>query len=107
MASKRQTQRNRAITVRNIKEDLTRLCREDLRQLQAAIEEALQIAPPAPPEDRLTAPGEWLEERHVVSRKPGQPGRFYVYLRWIDDAGKERGSVIYRGTLAQYIADRL
>ena len=60
MTDKRMTQRNRAITVRRIKEQLGRLCREDLVQLQAAIDEALQVAPEAPPEDELTAPGEWL-----------------------------------------------
>lgn len=107
MASKQTTQRNRAITVRNITRQLDRLTREDLLQLQRAVEDALQVAPPAKPTDKLTAPGEWLEERHVPSKKPGQPGRYYVYLRWIDDAGKERGSVVFKGTLAQYIADSL
>jgi hypothetical protein len=40
-----------------------------------------QVAPNAPPEDKLTAPGEWLEERYVASKRPGEFGRYYVYLR--------------------------
>lgn len=105
--TKRTTQRNRAITVRRIKENLSRLCKEDLLQIRTAIDEALQTASPAPIEDQFTAPGEWMEERYVASKKPGESGRFYVYLRWIDNAGKERGTVLYRGTLAQYKASRL
>ena len=107
MSDKRMTQRNRAITVRNIKQDFGRLCREDLLQLRTALDDALIVAPSAPVEDRLTAPGEWLEERYVPSRKPDGQGKHYVYVRWIDEAGKERGNVVFHGTLAQYKAARL
>lgn len=105
MASKKLTQRNRAITVSKIKTEVQELYREDLLALQAAINDALLTAKSAPAEERLTAPGEWLEERHVAG-KEGKPGRDYVYLRWIDD-GRERGNLIFHGTLKQYTAARL
>lgn len=104
---KRTTQRNRAITVSKIKQQLHLLCREDLLELQRALDDALLGAEPAPAEDKLTAPGEWLEERHVPSKTPGQLGRYYVYLRWVTDDGKEKGRLIFHGTLAQYKAARL
>ena len=106
MASKKLTQRNRAITINRIKQELTVLYREDLLALQAALSDALLEAKPTPAEEKLTAPGEWLEERRVVS-KNGKPGRDYVYLRYVDIDGHERGTLIFHGTLAQYKAARL
>lgn len=105
MASKKLTQRNRAITVGKITQSLQGLYREDLLKLQAEINDALLTAKPTPAEEKLTAPGEWLEERHVAG-KEGKPGRDYVYVRWIDGE-RERGSLIFHGTLAQYKAARL
>lgn len=101
MASKKMTQRNRAKTIAKMKESLQGLYREDLLALQAAIDDVLLKAKPTPAEERLTAPGEWLEERHVPG-KEGKPGRDYVYRRWVDNDGRERGKLEFHGTLAQY-----
>jgi hypothetical protein len=106
MASKKLSQRNRAIAINKIKMEVQNLYREDLLALAAAINDALLAAKPTPAEERLTAPGEWLEERHVASKTPGTPGKDYVYLRWMD-GDKERGTLIFHGTLAEYKADRL
>lgn len=106
-ADKRQTARNRVIALRRIKEQLHLLYREDLQELHQAIADALTGARARPAEDQLLAPGEWLEERTVAPKSPGAKARHYVYLRWIDSAGKERGSLIFHGTLAQYKAQRL
>ncbi len=106
MASKKLTQRNRAITVAKMKAEFANLYREDLIALQAAINDALLEAKVTPAEERLTAPGEWLEERHVAG-KEGKAGRDYVYLRYVDGEGRERGNLIFHGTLAQYKAARL
>lgn len=107
MSDKRLTQRNRAITLRKIREQLHQLYREDLNELQQALDDALLAAPAAPSEDRLTAPGEWLEERRLTNKKSGGQGKYYVYLRGIGDNGKEWGRLIFHGTLAQYKAARL
>ena len=105
MTDKRMTQRNRAIAINKIKQQLALLYREDLAELAGAIDEVMQYAPLTPACEKLTAPGEWLEERHVPG-KLGKPGRYYVYLRSIDDAGRERGKLIFHGTLAEYKASR-
>jgi len=99
MNDKRRTQRNRQIAKAKIIDQLPLFYREDLEELQQAIADAVQCAALAPGEDQLTAPGEWLEERTVK-------GRHYVYLRYIDAGGKERGNLIYKGTIAQYKASR-
>ncbi len=105
MASKKMTQRNRAITVAKMKAEFANLYREDLLALRAELDAALQEAKSAPPEEKLTAPGEWLEERHVAG-KEGKPGRDYVYVRWVEGES-ERGRLLFHGTLAQYKAARL
>ncbi len=105
MASKKLTQRNRGITVGKMKAEFSSLYREDLLALAAAINDALLEAKSAPAEERLTAPGEWLEERHVAG-KEGKPGRDYVYVRWMDGEC-ERGRLVFHGTLSQYKAARL
>lgn len=104
---KRQTARNRVIALRKIKEQLHLLYREDLEELHQAIADAMPAARPRPDEDKLLAPGEWLEERVVAPKTLVGKARHYVYLRWIDDAGKERGSLVFHGTLAAYKAQRL
>lgn len=106
MSDKRMTAKNRAIAMGKIKEQLQLLYREDLEELQKALADVLPGARPMPDEDKLCAPGEWLEERHVAG-KSGKAGRFYVYLRSIDASGKERGSLVFHGTLAQYKAQKL
>lgn len=106
MASKKLTQRNRAITVDKMKAEFANLYREDLLALRAALDDALLEAKSAPAEERLTAPGEWLEERHVAG-KEGKRGRDYVYLRWVDSEGCERGRLVFHGTLSEYTAARL
>lgn len=104
MTSKRLTQRNRAIALAKIKVQLHTFYREDLIALRAALDDALQEAKPTPAVESLTAPGEWLEER-TITRKTGKV-HHYVYLRYIDQAGRERGNLVYRGTLAEYVALR-
>jgi len=103
---KRRTQRNRVIAMSKIKQQLPLFYREELEQLQSAIADMLLSAEPLPAIDKLVAPGEWLEERHVAG-KNGKPGRTYVYLRWIDDSGRERGSLVHHGTLREYVRSRL
>lgn len=105
MASKKLTQRNRAISVAKMKAEFANLYREDLIALQAAINDALLEAKVTPAEERLTAPGEWLEERHVAG-KEGKPGRDYVYVRWVEGES-ERGRLVFHGTLKEYTAARL
>lgn len=107
ITDKRQTARNRAITLSRIKEQLQLFYKEDLEELQQAIADTMLAARPRPAEDKLVAPGEWLEERVVTPKTPAGKARHYVYLRWIDDAGKERGSLVFHGTLAAYKAQPL
>lgn len=107
MTDKTRTQRNRVLAKQRIKETLGLFYREDLAELQQAIYAALLVAQRAPAEDKLTAPGQWLEERHVANKSTAAPGNFYVYLRWIDDAGKERAKLVFHGTLAEYKASRI
>ena len=103
MNDKRQTRRNRQLAMAKIKAQLALFYREDLEEIQQAIADALPNAQPAPADDQLVAPGEWLEERRVAG-KDGNPDRYYVYSRWIDGAGKQRGTIVFHGTLAQYKA---
>ena len=105
--SKKQTQRNRLIALNRITAQLEIFYREDLLQLQQAIASLLPTTQPAPLEDQLCAPGEWLEERFTPSKAVNRPGSTRVLLRWIDERGRERGETIFHGTLAEYKAARL
>ena len=88
----------RALALQTIKKQFSCLYREDFLAVQAALRSACA----APADEPLTATGEWLEERRLLSRSGASHS--YISMRWLDDTGHEHGHLLCAGTLAEYQA---